>query len=97
MRSRINDKCDTPFWDPIAGKCLNSGFTDETRAIGPNGANLTSTGSTNTDGADSQGGKSTSDGYQTFGSGGAQIQPPVAVSIALVALSAVFAAVGYLI
>ncbi|EPQ30700.1 uncharacterized protein PFL1_01601 [Pseudozyma flocculosa PF-1] len=54
VRTRINDSCDTPWWDPVAGKCLCSGsgcgFSDSTRAIGPNGANLTSSGSNNLDG-----------------------------------------------
>lgn len=64
-RTRISSSCDTPFWDPIAGKCLNSGYTDATRQIGPNGANLTSTGSTNVDGSDNKGGSD--DPYKTFG------------------------------
>lgn len=54
-------------WDPIAGKCLNSGFQDGTRPIGPNGANLTSSGSTKTgsltDSTDN------SDGFKKFGNG----------------------------
>ncbi|UZJ55063.1 hypothetical protein CBS101457_004383 [Exobasidium rhododendri] len=63
VRIRIGDNCDTPFWDPVAGKCLNSGYTDDTRAIGPNGANLTSSATTNV--ANTTG--SAVDGYETFG------------------------------
>ncbi|KAF8910189.1 hypothetical protein CPB84DRAFT_1743632 [Gymnopilus junonius] len=44
-RHRISANCSTPFWDPIAGKCLctdnSCTFTDLSRPIGPNGANLT--------------------------------------------------------
>jgi len=48
MRSRISANCSTPWWDPIAGKCLcttsSCAFTDPSRPIGPNGANLTGGG-----------------------------------------------------
>ncbi|KAF8971773.1 hypothetical protein BDZ97DRAFT_1913677 [Flammula alnicola] len=47
-RFRLPNNCSTPFWDPIAGKCLcNQGscaFTDNSRPIGANGANLTGGG-----------------------------------------------------
>ncbi|EJD35732.1 hypothetical protein AURDEDRAFT_117259 [Auricularia subglabra TFB-10046 SS5] len=47
-RFRLPANCSTPFWDPIAGKCLcNSNsckFDDATRPIGPNGQNLTGGG-----------------------------------------------------
>jgi hypothetical protein len=70
-RYRISSSCDTPFWDPVAGKCLKSGYQDNTRAIGPNGANLTSTGSTNLDTNSLTGSKKTdNDGFQTFGGSG---------------------------
>lgn len=66
-RTRIGPNCDTAWWDPIAGKCLCSSsscqFTDATRPIGPNGANLTSSPTTNVDGTSSSG---TSDPYSSF-------------------------------
>ncbi|KIY51975.1 hypothetical protein FISHEDRAFT_63969 [Fistulina hepatica ATCC 64428] len=44
-RYRLPLNCSTPFWDPIAGNCIcdaqNCQFTDTSRPIGPNGANLT--------------------------------------------------------
>jgi hypothetical protein len=47
-RFRLPQNCSTPFWDPIAGKCLCSSstcqFSDNSRPIGPNGANLTGGG-----------------------------------------------------
>ncbi|KAH7911595.1 hypothetical protein BJ138DRAFT_1150251 [Hygrophoropsis aurantiaca] len=47
-RYRLPSNCSTPFWDPIAGNCLctssSCAFTDNSRPIGPNGANLTGGG-----------------------------------------------------
>ncbi|VDC06726.1 unnamed protein product [Peniophora sp. CBMAI 1063] len=47
-RFRLPANCSTPFWDPIGNKCLCSDsscqFTDNSRPIGPNGANLTGGG-----------------------------------------------------
>ncbi|KAL0573164.1 hypothetical protein V5O48_008795 [Marasmius crinis-equi] len=47
-RFRLPANCSTAFWDPINGKCLCSSnqcmFNDESRPIGPNGANLTGGG-----------------------------------------------------
>ncbi|KAK0465966.1 uncharacterized protein EV420DRAFT_1617452 [Desarmillaria tabescens] len=47
-RFRLPANCSTPFWDPIKGECLCSSdtclFTDDSRSIGPNGANLTGGG-----------------------------------------------------
>ncbi|KIK97692.1 hypothetical protein PAXRUDRAFT_10018 [Paxillus rubicundulus Ve08.2h10] len=47
-RFRLPANCSTPFWDPIAGNCLcvsdDCAFTDNSRPIGPNGANLTGGG-----------------------------------------------------
>ena len=44
LRYRLPLNCSTPFWDPIAGKCLCSDsqcqFSDETKSIGPNGQNV---------------------------------------------------------
>ncbi|CEH14235.1 hypothetical protein CBOM_02102 [Ceraceosorus bombacis] len=92
LRHRIADNCDTPFWDPIAGKCLNSGFKDETRTIGQNGEGITSTGNTNTDGATTSGG---GDGYSTFGgpgSGAATVGLPSFSAVLTLGLSALAAA-----
>ncbi|KAK0519622.1 hypothetical protein OC834_006186 [Tilletia horrida] len=54
LRTRISNTCSTAWWDPIAAKCLcngsNCAFSDGTRAIGPNGQNLTSSPVTNADG-----------------------------------------------
>ncbi|KAG5638494.1 hypothetical protein H0H81_012299 [Sphagnurus paluster] len=47
-RFRLPSNCSTPFWDPIAGKCIctssTCAFADDSRPIGPNGANLTGGG-----------------------------------------------------
>lgn len=47
-RHRLPANCSTPFWDPIGNKCLCTSsscqFSDQTRPIGPNGANLTGGG-----------------------------------------------------
>lgn len=51
-RFRLPANCSTPFWDPIGGKCIctssSCAFTDESRPIGPNGANLTGGGNGST-------------------------------------------------
>ncbi|CUA67472.1 hypothetical protein RSOLAG22IIIB_03124 [Rhizoctonia solani] len=48
LRSRLPANCSTPFWDPIGAKCLCQDsacqFVDQSRPIGPNGANLTGGG-----------------------------------------------------
>ncbi|KAF9025089.1 hypothetical protein BDZ89DRAFT_1092694 [Hymenopellis radicata] len=47
-RFRLPGNCSTPFWDPINGQCICSSqtcaFQDNSRPIGPNGANLTGGG-----------------------------------------------------
>ncbi|KAF5385148.1 hypothetical protein D9615_000983 [Tricholomella constricta] len=47
-RFRLPANCSTPFWDPIDGKCIctssTCAFADDSRPIGPNGANLTGGG-----------------------------------------------------
>jgi len=47
-RHRLPANCSTPFWDPIEGKCIctssTCAFVDNSRPIGPNGANLTGGG-----------------------------------------------------
>jgi peptidoglycan/xylan/chitin deacetylase (PgdA/CDA1 family) len=48
FRARLPANCSTPFWDPIGAKCLctnaQCNFIDQSRPIGPNGANLTGGG-----------------------------------------------------
>ncbi|KIM69924.1 hypothetical protein SCLCIDRAFT_1207170 [Scleroderma citrinum Foug A] len=47
-RFRLPGNCSTPFWDPVEGTCLCASstcqFTDDSRPIGPNNANLTGGG-----------------------------------------------------
>ncbi|ETW86638.1 carbohydrate esterase family 4 protein [Heterobasidion irregulare TC 32-1] len=47
-RVRLPSNCSTPFWDPIKGDCICTSdtctFSDDSRPIGPNGANLTGGG-----------------------------------------------------
>lgn len=47
-RFRLPANCSTPFWDPIKGQCIctsdTCSFVDNSRPIGPNGANLTGGG-----------------------------------------------------
>lgn len=47
-RFRLPANCSTPFWDPIKGTCIctasTCAFVDNSRPIGPNGANLTGGG-----------------------------------------------------
>ncbi|KII93119.1 hypothetical protein PLICRDRAFT_35300 [Plicaturopsis crispa FD-325 SS-3] len=47
-RFRLPTNCSTPFWDPIKGQCIctsdTCAFSDNSRPIGPNGANLTGGG-----------------------------------------------------
>ncbi|KAJ7589601.1 hypothetical protein C8J56DRAFT_1049242 [Mycena floridula] len=47
-RFRLPGNCSTPFWDPVGGKCIctasTCNFADDSRPIGPNGANLTGGG-----------------------------------------------------
>ncbi|KAK0551057.1 hypothetical protein OC846_003435 [Tilletia horrida] len=68
VRTRISSTCATAWWDPIAAKCLctgsNCAYTDATRAIGPNGQNLTSEPVTNVDGSGSS--STTRDPYTAF-------------------------------
>ncbi|CDR98637.1 hypothetical protein [Sporisorium scitamineum] len=70
LRTRIPNNCDTPFWDPIAAKCLCTGsacaFDDSTRPIGPNGDNLTSSGGQNTGSSAGSSPSASVDPYRTF-------------------------------
>lgn len=98
IRTRISSNCDTAWWDPIAGKCLCSGsncaFTDSTRSIGPNGSNLTSSGSSNT--GSSASASASSDPYRTFSGATASISAGLLGCLAT-ALAALVAAAAVLI
>jgi len=54
-RFRLPANCSTPFWDPIKGNCVCTSstctFADNSRPIGPNGANLTGGGTGGAGGA----------------------------------------------
>jgi hypothetical protein len=72
-RALVPANCSTPFWDPIQGHCLcNSStcsFTDASRPIGPNGANLTGGGSGGTFGGSGPSASATSTFVPFNGSG----------------------------
>ncbi|KAL1951079.1 hypothetical protein VTO73DRAFT_228 [Trametes versicolor] len=72
-RFRLAANCSTPFWDPIKGECIcNSAtcaFTDQSRPIGPNGANLT--GDQVSSSGDSSSASATSNPYVPFNGNGA--------------------------
>ena len=95
VRTRIPNNCDTPFWDPVAAKCLCTGstcaFDDSTRPIGPNGSNLTSTGSQNTGSPAGSSPSASSDPYRTFGSGAGRLSSSSLIGWTV---SVVVAAVG---
>nr|VWP02447.1 Hormone-sensitive lipase [Ganoderma boninense] len=82
-RVRLSSNCSTPFWDPIKGECIctssTCAFTDTSRPIGPNGANLTGSEINSTDGSAAT---QSSDPYVPF-NGAASMQLPVGVSTAL--------------
>ncbi|KAJ7799096.1 hypothetical protein B0H14DRAFT_1711143 [Mycena olivaceomarginata] len=69
-RFRLPTNCSTPFWDPIAGKCLctasDCAFADNSRPIGPNGANLTGGGT----GGSADASASPTNAYVPFNGGG---------------------------
>ncbi|KAF8215642.1 hypothetical protein K438DRAFT_1561140 [Mycena galopus ATCC 62051] len=87
-RFRLPTNCSTPFWDPVAGKCLcnNStcAFTDNARPIGPNGANLTGGGTGSSPGAAA----SSTAAYVPFNGRGFAVLPGVWAATAVAALGA---------
>ncbi|CAL1694786.1 unnamed protein product [Somion occarium] len=91
-RIRLPANCSTPFWDPIAGECIctasTCAFSDNSRPIGPNGANLTGGGT----GADSAQASQSSNPYVPFNGSGALKSLPSGVLPAII-----FGAVGALI
>ena len=62
----VPSNCSTPFWDPIKGECIctssTCAFTDTSRPIGPNGANLTG----DQVGSDGASATETTDPYEPF-------------------------------
>ncbi|KAI0001863.1 hypothetical protein BJV77DRAFT_970038 [Russula vinacea] len=76
-RYRLPANCSTPWWDPVKGTCLCSGascqFQDNSRPIGPNGANLT--GDNGTDAA-SNGRPSPTPSFLSFNGNGATASLP---------------------
>ncbi|EIN14312.1 hypothetical protein PUNSTDRAFT_49130 [Punctularia strigosozonata HHB-11173 SS5] len=102
-RFRLPSNCSTPFWDPIDGKCIcNSStcsFTDASRPIGPNGANLTGGGSGGTFGSSES--ASATATYVPFNGSGAvpSMSLPTGIwAAALVGLiGAVYGAVGVMV
>lgn len=83
-RFRLPTNCSTPFWDPIDGKCIctssTCAFQDDSRPIGPNGANLTGGGTGSDTSAEAS---QSSDPYVPFNGNGA-------LSISTAAWPAVF-------
>jgi len=73
-RFRLPSNCSTPFWDPIAGQCICTSstcqFSDNSRPIGPNGANLTGGG---TGGSAASGAASSS--FVPFNGGSVPLMP----------------------
>ncbi|KAI0319550.1 hypothetical protein OF83DRAFT_1082191 [Amylostereum chailletii] len=78
-RVRLPANCSTPFWDPIGGKCLctddSCSFTDDSRPVGPNGANLTGGGT----GGEAAASTSSAASFQPFNGDGALSNLPVGV------------------
>ncbi|KAI0079550.1 hypothetical protein K474DRAFT_1733626 [Panus rudis PR-1116 ss-1] len=96
-RYRLPSNCSTPFWDPIAGECIctasSCAFADNSRPIGPNGANLTGGGT----GSDSSAQASqSSNPYVPFNGNGALSSLPGGILPALLVgtLGAVIGALG---
>jgi len=89
LRVRIDANCSTPWWDPIAGKCLCTSndctFDDQSRPIGPNGANLTGGGT-------GQSSSTQTPAYVPFnGNGAVSVMTSPAVWLTSLALMAGFA------
>jgi len=97
-RFRLPSNCLTPFWDPIGNKCLctesSCAFTDQTRPIGANGANLTGGGT----GGDSTTSQSAQSSYLPFNSGSVSLLAisQTTVGLAIVSMSFLFGIAGFL-
>ncbi|TBU62469.1 hypothetical protein BD310DRAFT_871227 [Dichomitus squalens] len=94
-RFRLSSNCSTPFWDPIKGQCIcNSStcaFTDASRPIGPNGANLTGDQVNSTDGSSSS---QTADPYVPFNAAAPQLPAGVTTALLVGVIGAFVGAVG---
>lgn len=77
-RFRLPANCSTPFWDPIKGNCIctssSCAFVDNSRPIGPNGANLTGGGL----GGNGDGASATPTAYIPF-NGSLRLEVPLGV------------------
>ncbi|KAJ7508382.1 hypothetical protein B0H11DRAFT_2304226 [Mycena galericulata] len=95
-RFRLPANCSTPFWDPIGGKCICTSstcdFTDDSRPIGANGANLTGGG---TGGSTEQGATPTAS-YVPFNGKGYVLPSGTLYATLLGALGALFGIFGLL-
>lgn len=85
--------CSTPFWDPIKAECICSSstcaFTDSSRPIGPNGANLTG----DQVGSDGATASQTSDPYVPF-NGAVALPAGAWTALAVGVVGALVGAVG---
>jgi hypothetical protein len=83
-RFRLPANCSTPFWDPVKGQCICTSstcqFQDNSRPIGPNGANLTGGG---TGGSFSSGAASPTSSYVPFNGNGAVSPLPAGIWLAI--------------
>lgn len=93
-RFRLPANCSTPFWDPVKGQCIctsdTCAFVDNSRPIGPNGANLTGGGT----GGSFNGGSSTSSPYVPFNGDLPRFSPGVWNAFAVGLAGAVLGALG---
>ncbi|KAI0783166.1 hypothetical protein C8Q75DRAFT_869185 [Abortiporus biennis] len=87
LRQRLPTNCSTPFWDPIGAQCICSdstcAFTDNSRPIGPNGANLTGGGT----GEDAPTTSQSSNPYVPFNGSGSGALPNVSSNIIIALLT----------
>ncbi|KAI0800503.1 hypothetical protein C8Q74DRAFT_1191034 [Fomes fomentarius] len=92
-RTRLPANCSTPFWDPIKAECICSSstcaFTDTSRPIGPNGANLTG----DQVGSDGATASQTSDPYVPF-NGAVALPAGAWTALAVGVVGALVGAVG---
>ncbi|KZT27524.1 hypothetical protein NEOLEDRAFT_1130497 [Neolentinus lepideus HHB14362 ss-1] len=95
-RFRLPTNCSTPFWDPIQGQCLctsdTCAFTDNSRPIGPNGANLTGGGT----GGNFTGSSSTPTSYTPFNSALPTLPQGFWLALALACFGTMVGTVGIL-
>jgi hypothetical protein len=82
-RFRLPANCSTPFWDPIGDVCICNSttcqFQDNSRPIGPNGANLTGGGT----GGSFTGTASPTSSYAPFNGNGAVSPLPAGIWLAI--------------